>query len=57
MRICEGVPLTTVAREVGTSIAMLELHYAGVISDWDGWQVGAEPQIRRAREQRGKRAV
>jgi integrase len=49
MRIYEGVPLTTVAREVGTSIAMLELHYAGVISDWDGRQVRAEQQIRQAR--------
>ncbi|HEY3945075.1 MAG TPA: hypothetical protein VGL78_07615 [Solirubrobacteraceae bacterium] len=41
--------MTTVAREVGTSIAMLELHYAGVISDWDGRQVRAEQQIRQAR--------
>jgi hypothetical protein len=49
VRIYEGVPLTTVAKEVGTSIAMLEQHYAGVISDWDGRQVPAERQVRQAR--------
>lgn len=49
VRIYEGVPVTTVAKEVGTSIAMLEQHYAGVISDWDGRQVPAERQIRQAR--------
>jgi len=28
---------------------MIELHYAGVIANWDGRQVPVEEQIRRAR--------
>jgi integrase len=49
LRVYEGVPLTTVAREVGTSIAMIEKHYAGVIENWDGVRLPAEDQIRAAR--------
>jgi hypothetical protein len=44
------VPLTTVAREVETSIAMIEKHYAGVIENWDGVRLPAEDQIRAASE-------
>src|SRR5436305_15046563 len=50
LRVYEGVPLTQIAREVGTSVRMIELHYAGVIANWDGKQVPAESQIRAARQ-------
>jgi hypothetical protein len=30
------VPLTTIAKECGTGVAMIEKHYGGVIEDWDG---------------------
>jgi hypothetical protein len=43
------MPLTEIARHVGTSIAMLDRHYAGVIANWDGERVPAGEQIRRAR--------
>ena len=36
LRIYEGIPLTQIAREVGTSVRMIEQHYAGVIANWDG---------------------
>ncbi len=49
LRVYEGVPLTTLAREVGTSVAMIEKHYAGIIENWDGKQTPAERQIREAR--------
>lgn len=49
LRVYEGVPLTTIAREVGTSILMIERHYAGVIENWDGVRVPAVEQIRDAR--------
>jgi hypothetical protein len=50
VRVYEGVPLTQIAREVGTSVRMIEQHYAGVIEDWDGERVPAEAQIRHARD-------
>ena len=37
-RVYEGIPLTQIAREVGTSVRMIEQHYAGVIANWDGKQ-------------------
>lgn len=52
LRVYEGVPLTTIAREVGTSVAMLDRHYAGTIANWDGERVAAEEQVRRARAER-----
>lgn len=45
-----GGPLTTISREVGTSVQMIEQHYAGVIENWDGQRIPAEDQIRTARE-------
>ena len=45
-----SVPLTTISREVGTSVQMLEQHYARVIKNWDGQRIPAEDQIRTARE-------
>jgi len=36
LRVYEGVPLTQIAREVGTSVRMIEQHYAGVIANWNG---------------------
>ncbi len=51
LRVYEGVPLTTIGREVGTSVAMIEKHYAGIIENWDGKRISAEQQIRAAREQ------
>ena len=50
LRIYEGIPLTQIAREVGTSVRMIELHYAGVIANWDGKQRPAEASIRAARK-------
>ena len=52
LRVYEGVPLTTISKEVGTSVQMIEQHYAGVIENWDGQRIPAEDQIRTAREQR-----
>ncbi len=49
LRVYEGVPLTQIAREVGTSVRMIEQHYAGVVENWDGERVPAEDQIRSAR--------
>jgi hypothetical protein len=50
LRIYEGIPLTQIGRPVGTSVRMIELHYAGVIANWDGKQVPAERSIRAARK-------
>jgi integrase len=44
-----GVPWPQLAREVGTSVRMLERHYYSVLSNWDGRQVPADQQIRNAR--------
>lgn len=49
LRVYEGIPLTQIAKEVGTSVPMIEKHYAGVIANWDGRQVPADEQIRAAR--------
>lgn len=49
LRVYEGVPLTQIAKEVGTSVRMIEQHYAGVVENWDGERVPAEDQIRSAR--------
>lgn len=54
LRVYEGVPLTQIAREVGTSVRMIEQHYAGVIANWDGKQVPAEAYIRAARQTSGR---
>jgi integrase len=54
LRLYEGVPLTTIAREVGTSVLMIEQHYAGVIENWDGQRVPADQQIRAARSASGR---
>jgi hypothetical protein len=49
LRVYEGMPLKEITRHVGTSVAMLDRHYAGVIATWDGERVPADEQIRRAR--------
>lgn len=54
LRVYEGVPLTQIAREVGTSVRMIEQHYAGVIANWDGNRVPADRQIRAARKAVGR---
>jgi hypothetical protein len=54
LRLYEGVPLTTIARKVGTSVLMIEQHYAGVIENWDGERVPADQQIRAARSASGR---
>jgi hypothetical protein len=54
VQVYAGVPLTTIAKQCGTSVAMIEQHYAGVIENWDGIQVPAEAQIRHARRPRGR---
>lgn len=51
LQVYAGVPLTTIARWCGTSVAMIERHYAGVIANWDGVRVDPEVQIMAAREQ------
>jgi hypothetical protein len=53
LRVYEGVPLTQIAKEVGTSVRMIEQHYAGVVENWDGERVPAEEQIRAARRATG----
>ncbi len=55
LRIYEGIPLTQIGREVGTSVRMIEQHYAGVIANWDGKQVPAERSIRAARQTGGRK--
>lgn len=54
LRVYEGIPLTQIAREVGTSVRMIEQHYAGVIANWDGHRVRAERQILAARRADGR---
>jgi integrase len=51
LQIYAGVPLTTIAKQCGTSVTMIENHYAGVIENWDGQQIPADHQINAAREQ------
>jgi hypothetical protein len=53
LRVYEDIPLTQIAREVGTSVRMIEEHYAGVIANWDGKRVPAERQIRAERRTNG----
>ena len=48
LRIYEGIPLTQIAREAGTSVRMIELHYAGVIANWDGKHIPAERSVQAA---------
>jgi integrase len=52
VQVYAGVPLTTISKQCGTSVTMIEQHYAGVIENWDGTQIPAENQIRGARDQR-----
>ena len=54
VQIYAGVPLTTIAKQCGTSVAMIEKHYAGIIENWDGRQVPAERQIQVARRASGR---
>lgn len=54
VQIYAGTPLTTIARWCGTSVAMIEKHYSGVLANWDGRHVPADEQIRRARDQLAK---
>jgi integrase len=49
VQIYAGVPLTTVARWCGTSVQMIDKHYASVIAEWQGEIVPPEEQIHRAR--------
>jgi integrase len=56
IQIYAGVPLTTIAKQCGTSVTMIEKHYAGVLENWDGVQVSAEQQIRKARPDIGRSA-
>lgn len=49
VQVYAGVPLTTIAKWCGTSVTMIEKHYAGVIANWDGVQIPADEQIRQAR--------
>ena len=45
------MPLTTIAKQCGTGVTMIEKHYAGVIENWDGEQIPAERQLMAAREE------
>jgi integrase len=51
LQIYGGVPLTTIAKQCGTGVTMIEKHYAGVIENWDGEQIPAVRQIMAARQQ------
>jgi integrase len=53
-QIYAGRPLTEIARYAGTSVAMIDRHYAGVIANWDGNPVPADTQIQHARQARGR---
>ena len=55
IQVYAGVPLTTIAKQCGTGVTMIEKHYAGVIENWDGEQIPPERQITVAREQLGLR--
>jgi hypothetical protein len=52
VQVYAGVPLTTIAKEIGTSVAMIERHYAGIIANWNGRQIPAADQIMAARRDR-----
>jgi integrase len=54
LRVYEGVPLTQISREAGTSVRMIEQHYAGVIANWDGKRRRADRQITTARQLVGR---
>ena len=54
LRVYEGIPLTQIGREVGTSVRMIEERYAGVIANSDGKRVPAERQIRAERRASGR---
>jgi hypothetical protein len=53
LRVYEGIPLTQIGREVGTSVRMIEQHYAGVTANSNGKRVPAKRQIRAARRTGG----
>jgi integrase len=53
-QIYAGRPLTEIARYAGTSVAMIDRHYAGVIANWDGNPVPADTQIQLARQAGGR---
>lgn len=55
VQVYAGTPLTTIAKQSGTSVAMLERHYAGVIANWNGRQIPAAAQIYAARRERERR--
>lgn len=50
VQVYARVPLTTIAKQCGTGVAMIEKHCAGVIENWDGKQIPAERQITAARD-------
>jgi integrase len=54
LRVYEEIPLTQIAGEAGTSVRMIEQHYAGVIANWDGRQVPAVDLIKAARRRHGR---
>jgi integrase len=54
LRVYEGVPLTQIGREVGTSVRLIEQHYAGVIANWNGERHPADEQIADARRTVGR---
>jgi hypothetical protein len=49
-----GVPLTTIAKQCGTGVAMIEDYHAGMIENWDGRQVAADVEISTARKTGGR---
>ncbi len=57
VQVYAGVPLTTISKQCGTSVTVIEQHYAGVIENWDGKQIPAADQLRAAREQRRLRST
>ena len=54
LQVYAGVPLTTIGKQCGTSVTMIEKHYAGVIENWDGVRRDPEAQIRAARQPGGR---
>lgn len=57
VQVYAGVPLTTISKQCGTSVTMIEKHYAGVIHEWDGRQTPASDQILTARQKQAEQRL
>jgi hypothetical protein len=51
VQVYAGRPGTEIAKHAGTSVTMIDHHYASVIANWSGQAIAAADQIRHARAQ------